>query len=52
VLAALTGLAVIGWFDFYPWFSQQGRMMTWVLLGLLAQSLATTPRGSVMRQMQ
>ena len=50
VVAALTGLTVISWFDFYPWFSQQGRMITWVLWGLLAESVdARRPTGAVGR---
>jgi hypothetical protein len=39
VLGGLAGLTTVGFFDFYPWFSQQGRMMMWVLWALLAQSL-------------
>jgi hypothetical protein len=44
VLGGLTAITVVGFFDFYPWFSQQGRMMMWVLWALLAQSLATMRR--------
>jgi O-antigen ligase len=44
VVGGLTAMAAVGFFDFYPWFSQQGRMLMWVLWALLAQSLATTRR--------
>ncbi len=36
---ALAILTVIGWFDFYPWLSHQGRLAMWVLLGLWAGTL-------------
>lgn len=39
VPGALAVLTVIGWFDFYPWLSQQGRLATWILLGMLAETL-------------
>ena len=39
---ALAALTVVSWFDFYPWFSQQGRLLMWILWGLWA--------GSVMRE--
>jgi O-antigen ligase len=58
-LGGVTGLVVVGCFDFYPWFSQQGRMMMWVLWALLAQSLAhgrspvsETPAGAETRFLQ
>ncbi len=37
--AALAALTVVSWFDFYPWFSQQGRLLLWVCWGLWAQSM-------------
>ena len=42
ISGALAALTVISWFDFYPWFSQQGRLLLWILWGLWA--------GSVMRE--
>ena len=39
---AIAALTVVSWFDFYPWFSQQGRLLMWILWGLWA--------GSVMRE--
>ena len=52
VMGALTGLAAIGWFDYYPWFSQQGRMMTWVLWALLGAEPQQSTTRSVMRRMK
>lgn len=37
--AALAALTVISWFDFYPWYGQPGRLLTWIMLALWAQSL-------------
>jgi putative inorganic carbon (HCO3(-)) transporter len=39
--ASIAALSVVGWFDFYPWFSPQGRMLAWICWALWAQ---TTPR--------
>jgi O-antigen ligase len=39
---ALAALTIVSWFDFYPWFSQQGRLLMWIAWGLWA--------GSVMRE--
>lgn len=36
--AVLLALTVISWFDFYPWFSQQGRLLSWIGWGLWAQT--------------
>lgn len=36
---ALAALTVISWFDFYPWYGQPGRLLTWIMLALWAQSL-------------
>jgi len=38
--AMLAGLTVISWFDFYPWFSPQGRLLSWIAWGLWAQTFA------------
>ncbi len=38
--AALATLTVISWFDFYPWYGQPGRLLTWTMLALWAQSFA------------
>jgi O-antigen ligase len=35
---AIAALTVVSWFDFYPWFSQQGRLLMWILWGLWAGS--------------
>jgi len=35
--AALMALAVISFFDFYPWCSHQGTLALWVVLGLWAR---------------
>ena len=37
--AMLAALTVISWFDFYPWFSPQGRLLSWIAWGLWAQTL-------------
>ncbi len=37
--AALAALTVVSWFDFYPWFSPQGRLLSWIGWGLWAQTL-------------
>ncbi len=39
VAGALLALSVVSWFDFYPWFSQQGRLLVWVLLGMWAATM-------------
>lgn len=39
VAAALAAFTVISFYDFYPWFSQQGRLLQWLLWGLFAQGL-------------
>ena len=36
---AIAALTVVSWFDFYPWFSQQGRLLMWLLWGLWAGSV-------------
>lgn len=36
--AMLAALTVISWFDFYPWFSPQGRLLSWIAWGLWAQT--------------
>jgi len=36
--AMLAALTVISWFDFYPWFSQPGRLLNWIAWGLWAQT--------------
>jgi hypothetical protein len=36
---AIAALTVVSWFDFYPWFSQQGRLLMWLLWGLWAGSM-------------
>ena len=41
VAAAIAALTAVSWFDFYPWFSQQGRLLMWLCWGLLAQSLTS-----------
>jgi hypothetical protein len=38
-VAMLAALTVISWFDFYPWFSPQGRLLSWIAWGLWAQTL-------------
>jgi O-antigen ligase len=38
ILAILAALTVVSWFDFYPWFSQQGRLLAWMSWGLWAQT--------------
>ncbi|MCX7707436.1 MAG: O-antigen ligase family protein [Anaerolineae bacterium] len=40
IAGALLALTVVSWFDFYPWFSQQGRLLVWVLLGMWAGTMA------------
>jgi O-antigen ligase len=40
VAGLLAALTVVGWFDFYPWFSQQGRLLAWIGWALWAQTLA------------
>jgi O-antigen ligase len=35
---ALVALTAISFFDFYPWFSQQGRLLAWTCWGLWAQT--------------
>jgi hypothetical protein len=42
ISGAIAALTVVSWFDFYPWFSQQGRLLMWIVWGLWA--------GSVMRE--
>ena len=37
--AMLAALTVISWFDFYPWFSPQGRLLSWIAWGLWSQTL-------------
>jgi hypothetical protein len=37
--AILVSLTVISWFDFYPWFSQQGRLLSWISWGVWAQTI-------------
>lgn len=44
IASALLALSVVSWFDFYPWFSQQGRLLVWVLLGLWAGTMAQGSR--------
>jgi len=39
--AGLAALTVISWFDFYPWYGQPGRLLTWTMLALWAQSFVT-----------
>ncbi len=39
VAASLAALTIVSLFDFYPWFSQQGRLLAWILWGLWAQSM-------------
>ena len=41
IVSSIAALTMVGWFDFYPWFSQQGRMLTWICWALWAQ---TAPR--------
>jgi O-antigen ligase len=41
IAATVAALTVVGWFDFYPWFSPQGRMLAWICWALWAQ---TAPR--------
>lgn len=41
IAAAIAALTAVSWFDFYPWFSQQGRLLMWICWGLLAQSLTS-----------
>jgi O-antigen ligase len=36
---AVAALTAISLFDFYPWFSQQGRTLLWILWGLFAQGM-------------
>lgn len=40
IAAMLAALTVISWFDFYPWFSPQGRLLSWIAWGLWAQTFA------------
>ncbi|MEJ5199070.1 MAG: O-antigen ligase family protein [Anaerolineae bacterium] len=40
VAAMLAALTTISWFDFYPWFSPQGRLLSWIAWGLWSQTLA------------
>jgi len=40
VMGAIAALTVISWFDFYPWFSQQGRLLAWLCWGMFAASAA------------
>jgi hypothetical protein len=37
VSAALLALAVVSFFDFYPWTSHQGALLLWIVLGLWAR---------------
>jgi len=45
VAGALAALTVVSWFDFYPWFSQQGRLLLWICWGLWAQSVMSNGKG-------
>jgi hypothetical protein len=49
VMGAIAALTVISWFDFYPWLSQQGRLLTWLCWGLFAASAAKTRIASDVR---
>jgi O-antigen ligase len=40
IMGAIASLTVISWFDFYPWFSQQGRLLAWLCWGMFAASAA------------
>lgn len=40
IAGALLALSMVSWFDFYPWFSQQGRLLVWILLGLWAGTMS------------
>ncbi len=39
ICGAIAALTVVSWFDYYPWFSQQGRLLLWILWGLWAGSM-------------
>jgi O-antigen ligase len=43
VAGSVAALTAVGWFDFYPWFSPQGRTLAWICWALWAQTAPQHP---------